>query len=469
MRTMTTKAMAMLAAAGLMLGACKHDGSTQGGAQGAKPPRPTSAAIGELLAAVPGDAAALAFLDLDEAPWALVTGGWPLPLDEETRKSLDKELREYVGRYLGLDVSKLQYAVGFVSGPPPRGAVLLKTVSGAPKMEGAGDYEGAKVWRVDPRQKLSLAIRKDVIVFGEDTSVRDAIDTMAGKRKAVTEENKALVDWLRKEGDGAAIALAVIKPKNVPVPPPVAGLERFALSIGTKGVTAVVDGDDASISWLQARADEGIAKAIAEIEQAHDAALAGRIDPAEGAGAIIAAAYAKSYSARLKPKRTGNRLSVSFEIGAATNATMMVSMVGIVTAVAIPAFMDYMKRSKKTEASLQLNKLAKLAKLAYSETSAFPVGDAPLTPPQPCCGQPNNHCAAVPELYAASAVWKALDFQIDEPTLYQYSYRSDGQRFVARAVGDLDCDGQMVTYELTGSVDNGNPSVTLTEPAINAD
>jgi len=471
MTTMITKAMAVLAAAVLALGSCKHDGAP-GITPGEPRARTTSPAIAELLAAVPGNAAALGFIDVDEGPWSFITGGTLLPLDEATRKALDKELREYLVRHLGLDPSRLQYAVGFVSGPPVRGAVLLKTVAGTLKLPGARDYEGGKVWLVDRDPSVSLAIRGDVVVFGEDTAVRDVLETLAGKRKAVTADNKPLVDWLRKESDGAYVAFAAVRPKGLPLPPPAAGLERAAVTVKASGIATVVDGDDASISSLQAMSDQGIAAMLAEVEKAHDAALSGKIGPPEGAVAIISAAYARSYAARFKPRRTGNRLSVSIDLGlAGTGATATVAVAGILAAVAIPAFMDYTKRSKKTEAALQLNKLAKNAKRAYSETGRYPAGSTPLTPRQPCCGQPNNHCSAVPELYAASPVWAALDFQIDEPTLFQYSYSAsaDGQRFVAKAVGDLDCDGVFITYELTGTVSSGAPTVTLTEPSVNAD
>jgi type II secretory pathway pseudopilin PulG len=144
---------------------------------------------------------------------------------------------------------------------------------------------------------------------------------------------------------------------------------------------------------------------------------------------------------------------------------------GLLSAIAIPSFMSYMKLSKKTEAALQLNKLGKSAKRAYMENSSFPKGSAPLTPPERCCGQPNNHCRAVPEMYLADPVWKELDFEIDEPTLFQYSYEAspDGQSFVARAVGDLDCDGTSITYELRGAAASGIPTYTLSEPPPNAD
>jgi type II secretory pathway pseudopilin PulG len=150
---------------------------------------------------------------------------------------------------------------------------------------------------------------------------------------------------------------------------------------------------------------------------------------------------------------------------------LALSVLGMLAAVVIPSFMDYTKRSKKSEVALQLNKLGKNAKRAFVETGSFPPGTAPLTPPEPCCGQPRNHCRAVPELYAADPAWKALDFQIDEPTLFQYSYSAsaDGQSFIAKAVGDLDCDGTFITYELRGTMTNGNPSITYIEPPPNSD
>lgn len=145
---------------------------------------------------------------------------------------------------------------------------------------------------------------------------------------------------------------------------------------------------------------------------------------------------------------------------------MPTTIMGILGAVAVPAFLDYMKKSKTTEAALQLNKLGKNAKTFYITNAQFPKGMAPLTPSAPCCGQPNNKCA--PADWSAD-VWKALDFQIDRPTLFQYSYASDGDTFNATAVGDLDCDGIFITYTLSGTADQGNPHVRLTEPPPNSD
>jgi hypothetical protein len=463
----TTRATVALVAA-LALGACKRDGDSTGAGADR---RTTSPAIAELLAGVPGNAAAIGFIDLPDTPWSQITGGWMMPLDAETRQSLDKELRDYLMSRVGLDVSRLQYVVGFASGPPPHVAVLAKTVGGTLKLPGGSEYEGGKLWLIDPGDKVTLAIRGDVILFGDGGAVHDALDTLAGKRTAVTADNKALVDLLRKDSGGAVLAFAAIKPKGLPLPPPIAGIERITMTVHRHGIAAAVDGDDAAISWLQATADDAFATMQTQLERAHAEALAGKTNPAEGAGAIIAAAYGKSFAARIKPRRSGNQLSASLDLGAADLGTATIPLIGIMSAVAIPAFMDYMKRSKKTEAALQLNKLGKNAKRVYMETSMFPTGSTPVTPAAPCCGQPNNHCAAVPQRYASDPVWAALDFEIDEPTLFQYVYRgsADGQSFVAQAIGDLDCDGTFITYELNGRALNGNPTYTLTEPPPGAD
>src|SRR5262249_32889203 len=107
---------------------------------------------------------------------------------------------------------------------------------------------------------------------------------------------------------------------------------------------------------------------------------------------------------------------------------IVVAIIGILATVAIPAFMDYMKRSKKTEASLQLNKIGKNAKRSYAETSAYVPGPAATLPPRPggaggCCGGTlSNPCAVAPNAFATDNVWRQLDFQLDEPSLFYYDY-----------------------------------------------
>ncbi len=144
------------------------------------------------------------------------------------------------------------------------------------------------------------------------------------------------------------------------------------------------------------------------------------------------------------------------------------STIGMVAAVAIPAFMDYMKKSKKSEASIQLTALEKRLRAAAAADNALPKGKAPLTPATSCCGQPGNKCSD-PAAWQ-HPVWQALDFSIDDPHLFRYSYESDGTTFKATAVTDLDCDGIEIAYVLTGSVDaDGHVTSQLTPPQPNTD
>jgi type II secretory pathway pseudopilin PulG len=159
---------------------------------------------------------------------------------------------------------------------------------------------------------------------------------------------------------------------------------------------------------------------------------------------------------------------------------IVVAIIGILAAVAIPAFMDYMKRSKKTEASLQLNKIGKNSKRQYQETSKYVTGTAPTTPSQPgsggCCdgtgknGNNPNHCA--PDLTPGGfghPVWQALDFSIEEDTLFYYDYNGTATSYTAMATGDLDCDANQITYVLTGTAVNGQPAYSLSEPPASDD
>lgn len=42
-----------------------------------------------------------------------------------------------------------------------------------------------------------------------------------------------------------------------------------------------------------------------------------------------------------------------------------------------------------------------------------------------------------------------------DPHYYSYALEVDGDRFTAKAVGDLDCDGTFSTYTLSGKIEDG--------------
>jgi len=150
---------------------------------------------------------------------------------------------------------------------------------------------------------------------------------------------------------------------------------------------------------------------------------------------------------------------------------IVVAIIGILAAVAIPAFMDYMKKSKKTEASLQLNKISKNSKVYFITNAQYSQTAGAIQPGAggAACSGPNGKFAVV-TAWATDNGWKALDFEIDEPNLFSYTYAAtDLTDASALAIGDLDCDTTLITYTLTLSAPNGNASGIITEPPPNSD
>ena len=148
---------------------------------------------------------------------------------------------------------------------------------------------------------------------------------------------------------------------------------------------------------------------------------------------------------------------------------IVVAIIGILAAVAIPAFMDYMKKSKKTEASLQLNKILKNNKVEYNTRSQYVIGTGAALPGVAggACSGPNGHFAVVS--WTGDPTWSQLDFQIDEPNLFTYTYVGTATTAVAQAIGDLDCDTTTIAYTLNMAAPGGNASGQITEPPPNTD
>lgn len=154
---------------------------------------------------------------------------------------------------------------------------------------------------------------------------------------------------------------------------------------------------------------------------------------------------------------------------------IVVAIIGILAAVAIPAFMGYLAKSKGSEAELNLNKIAKASKVFWGEHTSFPTTTT-ITPAAGACGATAvvNGQSIAGKTYADPATWTGqtgwveLDFQVDEPGLFQYTYTgSSTTTATATAAGDLDCDGNSGIWTLSISNNAGQVQSTILKPANN--
>jgi len=142
---------------------------------------------------------------------------------------------------------------------------------------------------------------------------------------------------------------------------------------------------------------------------------------------------------------------------------IVVAIIGILAAVAIPAFLKYIKKGKSSEVQENLQAILKDAKAYYQAEHNPPGAMAPVSGvlPSPSVG-PTPSTAPGKDKYAPSAAqwtaaggnpaWEALGFSIETAHYYQYQYDVNSAKdgFTAYAHGDLDGDGTLSTFYLSG-------------------
>ncbi|MEO5743025.1 MAG: hypothetical protein ABIQ53_00360 [Terracoccus sp.] len=137
----------------------------------------------------------------------------------------------------------------------------------------------------------------------------------------------------------------------------------------------------------------------------------------------------------------------------------LVAVIGIIACKDGDKARSYSEKSKRTEAQLQMFSM---------DTGSFPVGKAGPKPTVDCCKGAEGRCPVESD-WGGDPTWRMLHFQIDDPNRFRYSYESDGKTANAIAVGDLDCDGVMITYKLLVTTEGTQIKSTLIEPAADAD
>ncbi|MCA9546440.1 MAG: hypothetical protein KC613_18675 [Myxococcales bacterium] len=109
----------------------------------------------------------------------------------------------------------------------------------------------------------------------------------------------------------------------------------------------------------------------------------------------------------------------------------------------------------------RLARLVDGARAYYADEHVTAAGDvlpaqfpasAPLTPTASPCAQGAVRYPPEAGLWD-HATWQALRFAVDDPHPYRYEFVAGPTGFTARALGDLDCDGALSTFERIGTVD----------------
>lgn len=139
-----------------------------------------------------------------------------------------------------------------------------------------------------------------------------------------------------------------------------------------------------------------------------------------------------------------------------------IALVGSLLAIAVPTFVREVHESRFVE---PVDGLRQIGESAVAYGHAHPVSQgfppsAPMTPPLP----PRGHCEADPPGAWDQPTWTTLDFRPAPPGVpHCFAFGFDSTMSATRAVfradahGDLDGDGLLSTFEVTGHYAEGDP------------
>ena len=138
---------------------------------------------------------------------------------------------------------------------------------------------------------------------------------------------------------------------------------------------------------------------------------------------------------------------------------IVVAIIGVIAAVALPTFIDYLSKSKRTEAETQLALIRDKTKTYMITSPQFPPGSTTSQPGNDgaACSTNGKFPIVAASVWMSDPAWSALEFHIDEESQFTYHNVTDGTTFDSvTAVGDLDCDGTFIQYQLYMSRPEGD-------------
>lgn len=147
---------------------------------------------------------------------------------------------------------------------------------------------------------------------------------------------------------------------------------------------------------------------------------------------------------------------------------IVVAILGILAAIAIPAFVGYIRRSKTAEATSNVNNMFKASASYYAKEWAAQGVNATqrhhcTVSTQAALITPNEQKQTYD--YYGNANFRAMGFNLADPHYYAYSFNSNSDcnngvsnagLYTFRAVGNLDNDTDLSTFELAAGSDPSN-------------
>jgi type IV pilus assembly protein PilA len=167
---------------------------------------------------------------------------------------------------------------------------------------------------------------------------------------------------------------------------------------------------------------------------------------------------------------------------------IVVAIVGILSVLAIYGVRKYIANAKTAEARNSLGQIAKDAATALERekgATAIIAAGGSSSIMRSFCASASAVPTAVPsgQKYqsqktdwtagSSTAGWTCLKFEMDEPQYYEYNYTASSTDpntggFIAQANGDLNGDGILSTFSISGTAYNGqvaiSPNVQETNP-----
>jgi hypothetical protein len=140
-----------------------------------------------------------------------------------------------------------------------------------------------------------------------------------------------------------------------------------------------------------------------------------------------------------------------------------ISILGSVLAVAVPAFVRNLHASRLVEPASGLSEIAAhaMARATGEPTESAYPDSVPLTPEHVPRGVPTQD----PPGTWDAPTWRLLGFSFAVPHSYSFAFESrngpDVSTFRAVAHGDLDGDGLLSTFEISGESRDGAVPMTL--------